>query len=269
MSDDHKSVSLDMLETRLRDAEAELIAAIKKRAVAGEHMRVALRGQGDGVAMGVLTGLERLLRQSAKANNSELLLRWGVEFQIDMFAAGLQKVMVSGSEPLRIWDHARSLFGHEVPMQFDKDQRENLTVCADVEGAVGVLGWMTSAGSGQWWPILNETRYHDLRIVGAWPIFSDETPYAAVVAKGPLSELDGCRTLMMAHDDHHRVQRIFASQDLAVTELSRARTLVLFEVPASVAEDDPRISAARNAGLDGLRVVGSLPGANAESQSSD
>lgn len=262
MSDDHKSVSLDMLETRLRDAENDLVSAIKKRATAGDHMRAALKGNGDAVAMGVLTGLERLLRQSARMDDAELMLRWNVEFQVDMFNAGLQKVIVSGSEPLRIWDQARNMFGHAVPMQFDKDQRENLTLCADSEGTVGVMGWMTSAGSGQWWPILNETRYHDLRIIGAWPIFSDETPYAAIVAKGPLAELDGCRTLMIAHDDHHKVERIFAGLDLEITELSRARTLVLFEAPKSIAEDDPRLAAARTAGLDGLRVVGSLPGAN-------
>lgn len=260
MSEDTQGVSLDMLETRLKEAEAELVTAMKKRALASTHLRSAMNQTGSPVAMGIVAALDRFTRQAATTNHHELLLRWAVEFQVDLFEAGLEKVCVSGSEPLRIWDQARNLFGHQVPMQFDNDQRENLNRCADEPGTVGVLGWMTSAGSGQWWPTLNESRYQDLRIIGSWPVLDEAQPYAAIVARGPIAELPGCRTLLMSHDDHHRVQRIFKEMDLQVNELSRARSLVMFEVPASLPEDDARVAAARTAGLDGLRVVGSLPG---------
>ncbi len=97
MSDDQQRVSLDMLETRLREAERELVAAIQKRARAGAQLRTALRGQGVALAMAVMTCLERLKRQSAKLDLAELMLRWHVEFPLDMYDAGLQNVIVSGA----------------------------------------------------------------------------------------------------------------------------------------------------------------------------
>ena len=262
MSDDQQRVSLDMLETRLREAERELVAAIQKRARAGAHMRTALRGQGDALAMAVMTCLERLKRQSAKLDLAELMLRWHVEFPLDMYDAGLQNVIVSGAEQHRIIEQARNMFGYAAPLQYNKDQRECLTMCMDKEGTIGFMGWVMGPGAGQWWPMLNETRYHDMRIVGSWPSFSDDTPQAALIAKGPLAELSDHRTLLIAHDDHHRLQKIFAEVELEVTEISRARTLVLFEIGFPVSESDPRLAAARNAGLEGLRVVGSLPAPN-------
>ena len=260
MSEDKQRVSLDMLETRLKDAETDLVTAIRRRAVASEHLRTAMIGNGNPTAMTILANLERIMRQSATTNHNELLLRWGVEFQVDLIATGLERIMVTGPEQMRIWDQSRGLFGHQLPMTFESDPRETLTAIADSDNTVGVMGWVAIAGSGQWWPVLNESRYHNLRIIGAWPVLGNQSPNIAIVAKGPVTEHAGCRTLFIAHDDHHKVSKIFGELGLKVSEFARARTLVLFETPVSISENDPRLKTARAAGLDGLRVVGSLPG---------
>lgn len=268
MSDEKKSVSLDMLKTRLKSAEADLVTAMRMRARASHHYRSAVSINANTLAMTIVAGLERLNQQAQSTDISELLLRWATEFQVDAVDAGLQRVLVGGAEPLRIWDHARHIFGHQIPMSFESDQREIVTHCAEETGTVGVLGWMTQAGSGQWWPVLNESRFHDLRIVGAWPGFLNEAPYAAIIARGPVNESAGSRTLLIAHDDHHRLQKIFTEQELRVKELARARSLVLFETAVTLSEDDGRLQDARKAGLDGLRVVGSLPGTFAAASNS-
>lgn len=266
MSEEHSSVSLEMLKTRLTSAEADVLTALSKRTLAAQHLRTAMMGDGNQLAMTILGCLERLAEQSRTHDPAELKLRWGIEFQLEMLQVGLERVLVSGSEPLRIFDTARSIFGLQIPMSFEADMRDTLTACAEDEATVGVLGWMTLAGSGQWWPSLNESRYHNLRIIGGWPVFGAEAPYAAVVTKGPLS-LAGCdKTILIAHDDHLRLKKIMAEVELNPTEYSRARSLVLFELPMSIAENDPRLKEARSLGLDGLRVVGRLPKMNLTSQ---
>ncbi|MAP95259.1 MAG: hypothetical protein CMK07_09950 [Ponticaulis sp.] len=269
MSEDKQGVSLEMLETRLNTAEANVVSALKARSVASRHLLMALQGEGNTIAMTVVSSLSRLARQAKATDQSQLLLRWGVEFLIDMHVSGLEQVCVSGAEPIRIFDQARSMFGHQIPMQFEKDPRDTLQSCADKDSCVGVLGWMTQAGSGQWWPMLNESKYHDLRIIGGWPIVLADAPYAAIVARGPLADTPNTRTLLMAHDDHLRLKKIFGELGLYPHELSRARSLVLFEISESMAESDPRLTAAREAGLDGLRVVGSLPAFVAQAANDD
>lgn len=258
MSDESRSVNLDMLKTQQSAADTHLDEAIMNRAVAAKHLRQLIDPKFNPISCGILAALDAL---SARRNaNPFLALQgWAASFPCDMLDAGLKRVLLSGSEPLRIWDQARALFGHQVTMSFDGDSREVVTRCNEEDGCVGVLGWPTVAGSGQWWPVLNETRFHDLRIVGAWPVMGAETPGVAVIGHGPLSISVGKSTLLMAHDDHHRLERIFTDMGFITRILGRARSLVLFEIPGRLPEDDGRLKAARTAGLDGLRVVGALP----------
>ena len=258
MSDDNHTVSLEMLRAHLAAMESNVEQALQKRRQAARNLRAVLAANSEPLAISILSSLDGLSASDGDFKGG-LLQRWAAEFPDDMDLCGLRKVSVSGSEPLRIWDQARAIFGHAVSMSFDADHREALTACIDQPGCVGVLGWMTLAGSGQWWPILNETRYHDLRIVGAWPVKGSDTPYAAIIARGPLGTEAGTSTILMAHDDHHKVSRIFSDLELDVREFGRARSLVLFEVQVRMSENDPRLKAAKLAGLDGLRVVGALP----------
>ncbi|MAK61396.1 MAG: hypothetical protein CMK09_10485 [Ponticaulis sp.] len=259
MSEETPSVSLDMLATRLGKAEDELLVALEKRTMAAKYLRDALEGDGNPLSMAIITSLERMALQGQTGNLDELLLRWAVEFQMVMADVGLERVFVTGSEPLRIFDQARSIFGHRVPMSFEKDPRDTLTFCLEQPSTAGVLGWMTQAGSGQWWPALNESRYHDLRIIGGWPVIGGEAPLAAIVSKGPLTRTTTGHSVLMAHDDQHRLKRIFSDLELETSEFARARSLVLFKLSVSLSETDPRLTSARSAGLDGLRVVGTLP----------
>ena len=258
MSEDRNRVSLDMLKARLSSAEDDVVSALQKRVTASRHLRNALSGDGHPVAMGITAALERLTEQALTRNHDELLLRWTVEFQLDMFDLGVEQVFVSGTEPLRIFDFARQMFGHNIPMHFDTDARETLSSLIDRPESVGIMGWMAHAGAGQWWPVLNETRYHSLRIVGSWPVIGADAPYAAILSRGPLEPTRSGRSLLIAHDDHHRLQRIVQGLEFNVKELARARSLVLFELDTMIEENDPRLKEGRAAGLDGLRVVGAV-----------
>lgn len=259
MSEEKSSVSLEMLKARLTSAEADLLTALSKRTLAAQYLRNAMVGDGNLLAMTVMGCLERLADQSRSHDPAELKLRWGIEFQLEMLQVGLKRVLVSGSEPIKIFDNARSIFGLEIPMSFEADMRDTLTACAEDDHTVGVLGWMTLAGSGQWWPSLNESKYHSLRIIGGWPVFGTDAPYAAIVTKGPIAQAESDKTILIAHDDHLRLRKIMAEVELNPTEYSRARSLVLFELPTPISENDPRLKEARSLGLDGLRVVGRLP----------
>ena len=258
MSEEHGSVSLDMLKARLTAAEREVLSALSKRTLAAQYLRNAIVGDGNPLAMTIVACLERLADQAKTDDPAELRLRWSIEFQLEMLQVGLTRVLVSGAEPLRIFDNARNIFGQQIPMSFEADPRDALTAVMEDESSVGVLGWMALPGSGQWWPILNESRYHGLRIIGGWPVLGVDSPYAAIVSQGPISEMAGDRTILIAHDDHHRLKKILSEFELEPIEMARARSLVLFELPMSLAEDDPRLKSARSQGLDGLRVVGTL-----------
>ncbi len=258
MSKDNYAVSLDMLRSQLLAMENAVDEALQKRRQSARQLRELVTSDANPAAMTILTALDTLAR-TPEAARTNALRRWSTCFPDDMTDIGLRQVFVSGSETIRIWDQARAIFGHRVGMELQADPREVLTACQENEDCVGVLGWMTHAGSGQWWPILNETRYHSLRIIGAWPVFGEDKPSAAVIANGPIKAGVGKSTILIAHDDHHKVDRIFAEHDLPVSEFGRARSLVLFEIPAGFDEEDPRLDAARKAGLDGLRVVGALP----------
>lgn len=258
MSEDNHSVSLDMLVSQLQTVEHTVSEALAKRRQISSRLGEILSNSADPIATSILASLDRLVYFSRQEDTAALRI-WASAFPDDMAERGLEKVIVSGSEPLRIWDHARAIFGHRVHMLFDNDPREVLTQCIEHNNCVGVLGWMTLAGSGQWWPVLNESRYHDLSIIGAWPVTGNETPYAAIIAKGPISAEAGSSTIFIAHDDHHKVDKIFGEMELTVREFGRARSLVLFETTERLKADDPRIKAARASGLDGLRIVGALP----------
>lgn len=258
MSEENHSISLDMLKAQLATMETNLGEALAKRVQAARHILDIVANDASPQATAILSGLETLASLPHEAQN-KALKTWPASFPSDMASCGLSKVYVSGSEPIRVWDQARAIFGHSVPMNFDNDPREVLTHCIDQENTVAVLGWMTLAGSGQWWPVLNESRYHDLKIIGAWPVIGDDSPDAAIVGRGPIPADIGKSTILMAHDDHHKVSRIFNEFELDVREFGRARSLVLFEIPVRLTDNDTRIKAARTAGLDGLRVVGALP----------
>lgn len=255
MTDQTDPLNVDMLRTQIAALDETMQEALARRTRLVGHLAPLIGDGANNLATVIMDGLgEEVLSEGTHVQSG-----WSNAFALATQAAGLAKVMVSHSEPLRIWDSARAIFGHDVPMLHDSDPREVLSAVVEQHDTVGVLGWMPSAGSGQWWPILNESRYHTLRIIGAWPVADQEGPFSAVVANGPLSVKTGRKTIFIAHDDQHKVGRIFSEFDLTVKEFGRARSLVLFEVDERMADDDARIKGARMGGLDGLRIVGALP----------
>ena len=258
MSDDKHKAGLEMLRSQLAVMETGVEQALQKRAQAARQLREALSASGDLLSMSMLSSLDRLAAVPVD-QRGPVLQRWSAEFPADMVACGLQKVIVSGGEPLRMWDHARSMFGHAMPMSVENDPRDVLNMCAERDDCVGVFGWLSLVGALQWWPAFNEKRFHNLRIIGAWPLGDKDVPYTSILARGPLGPEVGASTLLIAHDDHHKVGKIFSDVGIEGRELGRLQTLVLFEAMECFPEDDIRLKAAKLAGLDGLRVIGALP----------
>lgn len=177
-------------------------------------------------------------------------------------ARGLKSVYVAGGDVTLSVEAARGYFGfapNVVPLVGIRDALER-TVAQ--QGALACVPWPEHAGAGQWWPILNENKFHPLVIVGGWPSLPgspDETPKIAIVGRLSVEASGEDDTLAMAHDDHWTADKRLQELGLKAEVVARARSLALIRIPEFVAVDDRRIDLARKAGLDGLRIVGVRP----------
>ena len=110
--------------------------------------------------------------------------------------------------------------------------------------------------------MLNESRFHDLKIVAGWPALPTTTPgipQVAIVGRLPIESSGDDEMLASAHDDHWTAEKLLAEVGLKAEVVTRARSLALIRIAEYVAPDDRRIELARLAGLDALRVVGVRP----------
>lgn len=177
-------------------------------------------------------------------------------------ARGLAAVYVAGGDVTLTLEAGRSYFGFGpdlVPLVGIRDALERTVL---QPGALACVPWPEHAGAGQWWPMLNESRFHDLVIGCGWPALPgkpDEGPRVAIVGRMPLESSGDDDTLATAHDDHWTADKRLADVGLKAEVVARARSLALIRIPEFVAPDDQRIVLARKAGLDGLRVIGVRP----------
>lgn len=206
--------------------------------------------------------MRRLLTHAPRGVERELIVEvWRALIGASVRAQADLEVLVAGAtEPVRQFDLARRHFGAGARIQRMDDARAALSRLLDGAASVAVLPWPGVTGPGGWWPILAESRYHRLAIIGALPInpaAPGEEPEAAVVALDPaLEPAGGDMTFAVAFDPHHRCVRALADAHLPGRELSRARQLVLIRLEGYLTPDDPRMPAAVRAGLDGLRIIG-------------
>lgn len=175
---------------------------------------------------------------------------------------GLKTVYVAGGDISHSIEAARGYFGFGPPMTPLVEIRDALERASSMPGVLACVPWPEHAGAGQWWPILNENRFHTLSIVAGWPgnpSSPSDTPRIAVVGRVAMEASGDDDTLATAHDDHHIAERRLGDVGLKAEVVARARSLALIRIKDFVAVDDRRIDLARKAGLDGLRVVGVRP----------
>jgi hypothetical protein len=177
-------------------------------------------------------------------------------------ARGLKAVYVAGGDMTLTLEAGRSYFGFGpdlIPLVGVRDALERTLA---EPGAVACIPWPEHAGSGQWWPMLNESKFHDLMIIAGWPSLpgkSDEMPRVAIIGKTAIEPSGDDDTLVTAHDDHWTADKRLGEVGLRAEVVARARSLALMRISEYVAPDDRRIDLLRNAGLDGLRVIGVRP----------
>lgn len=177
-------------------------------------------------------------------------------------ARGLKAVYVAGGDVTLGVEAARGYFGfgpNVIPIVGIRDALER---AESTPGVLACVPWPEHAGSGQWWPMLNENKFRNLAIVAGWPSLpgsAAETPRMAIVGKMSMESSGEDDTLATAHDDHYSADKRLQDVGLQAEVVARARSLALIRIPEFVAVDDRRIDLARKAGLDGLRVVGVRP----------
>lgn len=177
-------------------------------------------------------------------------------------ARGLKAVYVAGGDVALTLEAGRSYFGFGpdlVPLVGVRDALERVST---EQGSLACLPWPEHAGAGQWWPMLNESRFQDLVIGCGWPSLpghAEEGPRVAIVGRIPLEPSGDDDTLATAHDDHWTADKLLGEVGLKAEIVARARSLALIRIAEFVAPDDRRIAMAKAAGLDGLRVIGVRP----------
>ena len=177
-------------------------------------------------------------------------------------ARGLKAVYVAGGDVAQGVETARGYFGFGPNMVPLMGVRDALDRADSQAGALACVPWPEHAGSGQWWPMLNENKFRSLAIVGGWPSLPSapgETPRLAIVGKMSMESSGDDDTLATAHDDQYSAEKLLQDVGLKAEVVARARSLALIRISEFVAVDDRRIDLARRAGLDGLRVVGVRP----------
>jgi hypothetical protein len=179
----------------------------------------------------------------------------------DVAGAGLKAASRRRDVTLGV-EAARGYFGfgpNVIPIVGIRDALER---AESTPGVLACVPWPEHAGSGQWWPMLNENKFRGLAIVAGRPSLpgsAGETPRMAIVGKMSMESSGEDDTLATAHDDHYTADKRLQDVGLHAEVVARARSLALIRISEFVAVDDRRIDLARKAGLDGLRVVGVRP----------
>jgi hypothetical protein len=208
--------------------------------------------------------MRRLCREAAASGApADAVARMWRSLCGDVAAArGLRAVYVAGGDVSLTLEAGRGYFGFGPDLQAVVSVRDALERTAATPGALACIPWPEHAGGGQWWPMLNESRFHDLVIVAGWPALPSTPaglPQVAIVGRLPIESSGDDEMLATAHDDHWTAERLLQEVGIKAEVVTRARSLALVRIPEYVACDDRRIDLARIAGLDGLRVIGVRP----------
>lgn len=205
----------------------------------------------------------RRIARSGGAKLADTLVRTWRALAGDMAVArGLKAVYVGGGEAGQALVGARGYFGYGANVVVVTEVREAMEKAAETPGVIACIPWPENAGYGQWWPMLNETRFRELAILTGWPNLPsdpDAMPKAAIVGRIAIQPSGEDDMLVTAHDDARNAVPALRKMGFDADVLMRARSLALIRIRGFVAPDDPRLAGAREAGVDGLRVVGVRP----------
>lgn len=249
---------IDGIDTTLLSLVAERLQVADKLTTAkAPHAGLPIR-PGREVAL-----LRRLVASAPAPLERELV----VELWRALIAASLRRqrvidVAVGGNpKDFRLFDLARRHFGARARVDFVGEPTDALKKAADnPESWVAVTPWPAAPTVGSWWPALTETRYSKLHIIAALPVLrepDEQTPKAAVFAASPPEEAGEDRTIVMAFDRNHRLQRALNDSGLTGKEVARGDPKVLISIEGFLGPDDPRVGALTRFGLDSVRVLGS------------
>jgi chorismate mutase len=203
----------------------------------------------------------RLVRAGAGAPPDMIARMWR-QFCGEMAAARGLKGYVAGGDVGQTMLGARGYFGFGAHLSPLVEIRDALERASETPGIVAVLPWPEHAGAGQWWPMLNENRFHGMTIVAGWPSLpgsAADPPRVAIVGKLPIEPSGEDEMLATVHDDAREAERLIRKHVVDCEVTARARSLALVRMKSWVAPDDRRLDLARQAGLDGLRIVGVRP----------
>lgn len=177
-------------------------------------------------------------------------------------ARGLKAVYVAGGDMTLTLEAGRSYFGFGPDLIPLVEVREALDRALTQPGVLACVPWPEAAGAGQWWPMLNESRFQDLTIGCGWPSLPGKdgnVSRIAVVGRIPIEPSGEDDMLATVHDDQWTAAQTLSTLGFKAEVVARARSQALLRIADFVAPEDPRIELARKAGLDGLRIIGVRP----------
>lgn len=170
---------------------------------------------------------------------------------IEVFVAG-------GADPNSKFELARRHFGAFTKITRADDPRSAIAKMQESPCAVAVAPFPSHSGPGVWWPLLSESRFHNVSIAAALPLRDEGEPEAAVLVQDAhLEPAGGDQTLALAHDPHFRLQRGLADAGLAGREIARSNTTnVLIGFDGFIPMGDGRLATLAGVGISSLRIVG-------------
>ena len=254
--------SIDAVRAQMDEIDDQILDLVRRRTAFGDQVAAA-KGPSGGLPLRPAREarlMRRLLAEAGPGTDPDLIFElWRALISANIRRQGAIEVAVaSAGDIVRTFDLARRHFGGATKITRAVEPRDALAKAIDQKRTVAVLPWPTGGGVGMWWPIMCESRFHDLRLIGALPFQGGaDQPEAAIVAAGVALEPAGeDRTFGLAFDPHYRSARALNEAKLAGKEAARVRETVLIELDGFVDRDDGRIGHAMRAGLEGFRVIG-------------
>lgn len=255
--------ALAQARAELDAIDDQLLALVQQRAAMADRIAALKPGVGAPIrpAREVML-LRRLIAKADRADKEAVIDVWRGLIAANVRRQRPVEVLVAGagSDTLRLFDLSRRHFGASARLSRADDARTALSRALESPTTLAVVAYPGVSGAGAWWPIFNETRFRPLAVVAALPLLAEagQEPEAAIVAQGiALEPAGGDYTFAVAFDHHHRAVRAFSEAAIVGREVARSREAILVRVEGFLAQNDPRVPALIQAGLDGFRVVGS------------
>jgi chorismate mutase len=253
--------SIEQVRAQMDALDDQILDLIRRRTAFGDSIAAA-KGRTDALPLRPAREarlMRRLIAAAGPGGDGDLIFElWRALIAANIRRqGGIEIVVASAGDIVRPFDLARRHFGGATKLTKAVDARDALGKAMDNKRTAAVLPWPTGGGVGMWWPMLAESRFHGLGIVGALPFNGAGAPEAAIVAAGVALEPAGeDKTFGLAFDPHYRAARALNEAQLSGREAARVRETVLIEIDGFIGPDEVRIGHAMRAGLEGFRIIG-------------